>query len=72
MRFLVEITLRQAGYTLEEINTMTDYSAFHRFLIAQKVLGADSGPQDYIPIPPPPPRKGVRRASSGSSYNFPA
>ena len=69
----MEMTLRQAGYTLEEINKMSDYLAFHRFLVAQRLMNSESDQTPYIPppTPPPSPSRGVRRSPSGSSYNFP-
>ena len=71
----MEVVLRQGGYTLEEINTMSEKLILYRFLIAQKVLSGDGGEASSMPVPPPPPTpspaRGMRRSPSGTSYNFP-
>ena len=72
----MEIVLRQIGYTLDEINKMSDRQILYRFLIGQKFLTGDGDkpPQqvDGPPQPPSsPPKRGVRQRPSGTSYNFP-
>ena len=73
----MEVVLRQIGYTLEEINTMSERHIVYRFLIGQKLLAggegetAGRGVVSSAPPPPPPPARGVRQRPSGSSYNFP-
>ena len=74
----MEVVLRHVGYTLDEINTMSEKLIFYRFLIAQKVLsgGGEGEAAAMPPIPQSPPlpsssARGMRRSSSGTSYNFP-
>ena len=70
----MEIVLRQIGYTLDEINKMSDREILYRFLIGQKFLAGDDKPPQQVygpPQPPSPPRRGVRQRPSGTSYNFP-
>jgi len=75
----MEVVLRQVGYTLEEINTMSEKLILYRFLIGQKILtGGSEGTSgtSMPPVPQPPPvpsspARGMRRSPSGTSYNFP-